>query len=338
MKKGKITVLKTTLDKELSEEYGMISFSVVFSRLFLARLLNGHLALPKGLGPAKASCDKKLIDLLRKYRDRNQRLPSLTKRRMSKGDYGLAGIRMYQLVKSLDSDSYTLFSDFCSSSVGDYTLSEEYENAVKQADKELLTIANSEQSTRSQSNSIPQSIIQSFLLCERSGKIESPFLCQCFLFSLALFDANPNMKSKIFRELFNEPADGCKNAIVTILRRHIKNSGIAIKEFASKMHPNSSDPRKVFDANIRDVARITQPQFIKKFAETYYDICFDEANKKEGLREYISCLWSFIIQSAVCMDKMQQKLNFDFQAEAKERYGEFLSIAINYYPTFSRNE
>lgn len=315
----------------------MISFSVVFSRLFLARQLNGHLALPKGLGPTKESCDKKLIDLLRKYCGCNQKLPSLTKRRMSNGDYGLTGIRMYQLVKSLDSNSCKLFSDFCCSSVGDYTLSEEYENALRIADKELLTIANGEQSSRSQPNLIPQSIIQNFLLCERSGKIESSFLCQCFLFSLALFDANPIMKTRIFRELFNEPANGCRNAIVAILRRQIKKSGITIKEFVAQMYPDSSDPRKVFDANIRDVARITQPQFIKKFAETYYDICFGEVNKKDGLREYISCLWNFIIQSAVCMDKMRQKFSFDFQEEAKERYEEFLCIAINYYPDFSRN-
>ena len=145
------------------------------------------------------------------------------------------------------------------------------------------------------------------------------------------------MKTRIFRELFNEPANGCRNAIVAILRRQIKKGGITIKEFVAQMYPDSSDPRKVFDANIRDVARITQPQFIKKFAETYYDICFGEVNKKDGLREYISCLWNFIIQSAVCMDKMRQKFSFDFQEEAKERYEEFLCIAINYYPDFSRN-
>ena len=315
----------------------MISFSVVFSRRFLARKLNGHLALPKGLMPVPNSAESKLMDLLRKYRDANRTPPPSLIRRIGNGDYDLAGRRVYELWESYTSNDIERFNKGFAAQVGDYTKSAEYVEALKRADGQLLRIANNEAPIDPNSERIPAFIIEG-LQEYKTGKIES-FLSRCYLFSLAIFDANPMLKTKIFDALFKEPENNCQKALVSILKRKIRDSRIKIKGFAKMMYPNNTDPRYSLDAYLRNPTRIIQPHFIKRFAETYYDNCFDTANKKVGMREYLVLLWNFAIQSAVCMDKMRETLDFDFQGEGEKHYAELLKYANLYYSDteFSRN-
>jgi len=287
---------------------------------------------PKGLAPTDTKT-KQLWDSLRKWRQGHSPTAS-TKERLINGGYGPAGKLIYDLESAIESEDYTRLVNLFSTVGGDFTLSAEYEQALKTADDDLLRIARDEPSIKSSQRQIPKPIVQALQSCKQSNGIRQDFICRCYLFSLALFDANPLiMGIKPFSEVFGQPKDSCQKALTSILLDRIKKSGITIEDFVQKMYT----PRKSFEAQLRDPARIIQPQFITRFAETYYDNCMDEAHKQDGLKGYISCLWNFVIQSAVCMDKVKEEIKFDFQAEAKKHYTEFLKCADLYYVDFSRN-
>ena len=310
----------------------MTSFSALYSRIFLCRKLHGHLALPKGLIPSVS----KLMDLVRKYRDKSA-LPTLFIERMGKGDYGLAGLRMYAFREFFERNDPLMLTSACSASLGDWTMSAEYEKALKAADETLWNIANKEQAIKSPTNQIPVSILKDLQLSKQNGQLEPTLLCRCYLFSLALFDANPMVLTKVFAEIFKEEAASCQKAFVTIIKRRIKASGNTIRDFASIMYPNAPDPRKALDISLSDAGRIIQPDFINRFAQKYYVNCFPPAHKKDGLEEYMSMLWNFVIQSSICLDRMSEKLKFDFRNEARKNYNEYLKCAESFYTDFSIN-
>ena len=317
-----------------------IGFSILFSRSFLMRKAKGSWRFPKGLAPTDTKT-RQLFDLSRKRRQ-GHRPTASTKERLINGDYGTAGQFMYKLLESTsESVDYAKLANLFGTVGGDFTLSAEYEQALKTADDDLLRIARDEPSIKSSQRQIPKPIVQALQSCKQSNGIRQDFICRCYLFSLALFDANPLiMGTKPFSEIFGQPKDSCQKALTSIRLDRIKKSGITIEDFVQKMYPPErryEDPKKVFEAQLRDPARIIQPQFITRFAETYYDNCMDEMHKQDVLKEYISCLWNFVIQSAVCMDKMKEEIKFDFQAEAKKHYTEFLKCADLYYVDFSRN-
>lgn len=314
----------------------MISFSAFCSRIFLCRPLHGHLALPKGLMPLPESDEGKLMDSFRKDRDAQREPSELLIKRMKNGDYGLSGLRINDFLEAYNFKDPKRMIEASSASIGDFTWSEEYETALLKADEELSSIAMNEPSVKQSSAQMPESISRELQLCKKSGEIESLF-CKCYLFSLALFDANPDMRTKVFCEIFSEDAPSCQKAFERIIRKRIKGSGVTIDKFSKMMHPKSPSPRKALDVAFSDSARIIQPEFINRIAKIYYENCFESENKKEGLEEYISNLWNFVVKSSVCMDRMGERLNFDFRAEARKNYEEYLKCAESFYSDFSRN-
>lgn len=323
---------------DLLLEGAIISFSAFYSRIFLCRTLHGHLALPKGLMPLPESDEGKLMDSVRKYRDAQREPSQLLMKRMKNGDYGLSGLRINDFWEAYNFKDPKRMIEASSASIGDFTGSEEYETALLKADEELSSIAMNEPPAKPSSALMPESISRELQLYKESGEIESLF-CKCYLFSLALFDANPDMLTKVFSEIFSEDAPSCQKAFERIIRRRIKDSGVTIEKFSEMMYPESksSSPRKALDVAFSDSARIIQPEFINRIAKIYYEDCFDSENKKEGLEEYISKLWNFVIQSSVCMDRMGERLYFDFRAEARKNYEEDLKCAESFYSDFSRN-
>ena len=299
----------------------------------------GRLSFPKGLS-SEDDKTKKLSDCARKWKDGRAYPTERTLSRMRNGDYGLAGLRSVELMDSINDVSK--FIDRPSLRLADWTMLPEYVNIVQAVDKEILRIVESGTQPGPDHSLVPESIVEGVRQCAQNGNIEPVLFCQSFLYSLVLFDANPNLKAEPFREVFfldvcstRRGRDrGLQWSFVTLIRQRIKRGG-TIEGFAEKMFPYNREPRKSFDNQLSDPKRIIQPNFIKNLAETYYDFVLGENKKSDELKEMLPKIWNFIIQVVVIMDKMGVRFDLNFREIARERYDAFRECADSAWKKFS---
>lgn len=309
----------------------LIGTSACYVRTFLLQKRKGRLSFPKGLSPEDDET-KCFLDIARKWRDGIAAPTKSTLSRMREGEYGLAGLRVSELMGTFDDVKKVI--EWTSVALGDWTMLAEYENIVRAADMEILRIVESEAQPESDHLHVPGSIVEGVRQYALHGNIEPVSFCQCFLYSLVLFDANPNLKAEPFREVFYQDADSLQRSFAIFIRQRIKGRGKTVQDFAEKMFHNKVS-RKSLENQLYDQKRIIQPNFVRRLAETYHDFVLDEEQKSEQLRKVLPNIWNFVIQSAVIMDKMDECFAQNFREIAKEHYAEFRQCADLAYKDFS---
>lgn len=325
----------------------LIGLSALYAGRLLLQKRKENLIFPRGLFQGKK--DDKIrtfFDCVRKWRAGRAKPTKSTLRRMREGKYGLAGLRYSEFRDS--KDDMSKFIAWTSSRLVDWTMLEEYANIVQAVDMEILRIAESGTQPESDHLHVPKSIVEGVRQYAQNGNIEPALFCQCFLYSLVLFDANPNLKAEPFREMFYQDADSLQRSFAILIRQRIKGRGKTVQDFAEKMFPPQPsvfpenqepqgylEPRKSFENYLYDSKRIIQPNFIRRLVETYHDFVLDEDQKSEGLKDVLPKIWNFVIQSAVIMDKMGELFAQNFRGIAKIYYDEFRQCADLAYRDFS---
>ena len=310
----------------------LIGLSVLYTRGLLLQKRKGRWIFPRGLSPEDKET-RKFLDCFRKWKEGFTNPTKSTLLRMREEEYGLAGLRYSELKDSIDNISK--FIDWTSSCLADWTMFAEYANIVQAVDKEILRIAESGTQPESDHLHVPESIVEGMRQCTQDGDIKPVFFCQCFLYSLVLFDENPNLKAEPFREVFYQDANSLQRSFAILIRQRIKRRGKTVQDFAEKMFPKHVNPRRSFENQLYDQKRIIQPNFVRRLAETYHDFVLDEEQKSEQLRKVLPNIWNFVIQSAVIMDKMDERFAQNFREIAKEHYAEFRQCADLAYRDFS---
>ena len=300
----------------------------MWSRILLLKPHKGWLRFPKGLAPKGKT--KVVFDRLRKWRDGSANPTKSTRSRMREGKDGLAGLRLSEL---MDTQNYREFIDWTGSCLEDFTGLPKYANIVKRVDKEILRIAESGTQPESEHSHVPESLVEGVRQSTPNKNIERKG-CLCFLYSLALFDANPNLMAEPFREVVYRNDCNLQRSLTLLLRQRISQV-MTIQAFAKKMFPHQADPLKSFENVLYDPKRIIQPLFIEKFAKTYYDSVLDENKKSDELNEMLPTIWNFTIRSVVIMDKIREKFDLDFREIAKTHYDEFRKYADLAWQDFS---
>ena len=310
----------------------LIGTSACYARTFLLQKRKGRLGFPRGLSPEDDET-KYFLDVARKCRDGIATPTKSTLSRMREGKYGLAGLRFSELMGAFD--DVKKFIEWTSVAFGDWTMLAEYENIVRAADMEILRIVESGTQPESDHLHVPRSIVEVVRQYAQHGNLEPVSFCKCYLYSLVLFDANPNLTAKPFREVFYQDADSLQRSFAILIRQRIKRRGKTVQDFAEKMFPNNLKPRKSLENQFYDPKRIIQPKFVRRLAETYHDFVLNEDQKSEQLREVLPSRWNFIIQSVVIMDKIGEQFALSFRDIAKEHYAEFRQYADLAYRDFS---
>ncbi len=321
------------MGREINFEVGMLlGVSALYARMFLCQKRKGRLSFPKGLSPAD-DATKGLLDVVRKWRDGKSTPTKSTLSRMRSGEYGLAGLRYSELMGALDDPKTRI--DWASSCLGDWTGLAEYKNIIRSVDMEVFKIAESKTQLESDHLHVPRSIVEVVRQYAQHGNLEPVSFCKCYLYSLVLFDANPNLKAEPFHEVLYRDADSLQRSFVKLIMHRIQERGKKVKYFAGKMFPRDQSPTKSFENRLYDSKRIIQPDFVQRLAETYHDFVLDEDKKSEQLREVLSKIWNFVIQSAVIMDKIGEYSALNFREIAMEHYAEFRQCADLAYQDFS---
>ena len=114
----------------------------------------------------------------------------------------------------------------------------------------------------------------------------------------------------------------------TLYDSFIKNIRSGIRKRKHKMaevHKRLGMDYKEFDNRLRTPSRFCNPDFLKNFADAYYELCFLNESRKPQDSDAMFRIWNAVAHAVWIMDKAKEAWNLDFRIFAHDYFVEFSS-------------
>ena len=262
----------------------------------------------KGFGPSDPQ-ERDLLDLAAKWRDGKCSPTKGTLARMQKGEYGDAARFAEAVLRAMDEHDDDAVLALLQETFVSPLLA--YSEIVEKVDKDILRF-------------IKTGVCGCYLQPQLKAIVKDPSnmdvkdYCLLLLYSLALFDACPDVGGRPFSDIFKCEADSLVESFAKCVRRGIKRKGITIESLAEKLFPNSNNPRKDWDAHQKPT-RFVMPENLRRIAEK----CFED--------DRVGDVYCFMGACSLIMDKVKEKHKIDFRDLASKHYDAFLKEAEALY-------
>ena len=304
---------------------------ISYVQLTMRSLLKGV----KGFGSTDEK-ERDLLDWAAKWRDGKCSPSQKTLERMRNGKYGEAGHFAEALSRAMverddDAALEKLQKAFISPLLA-------YSEIVEKVDKDILRF-------------IKTGVCGCYLQPQLKAIVKDPSnmdvkdYCLLLLYSLALFDACPDVGGRPFSDIFKCEADSLVESFAKCVRQGIKRKGFTIEDLSKRLFPKSTHPRKDWDARQKPT-RFVAPDFLRRIADIWFDDVLlpglkdklqsvrDESEQKEMLESYkkgIENGYRFVGAYSLIMDKAKEKHQIDFRDLSRKHYDAFLKEAEALY-------
>ena len=134
----------------------------------------------------------------------------------------------------------------------------------------------------------------------------------------------PSGSQKPFQMIFKRDESSLYDSFIKIIRAGIREHGHKMSE----IHKLLEKDYKKFDDILRTPSRFCNPDFLARFAEAYYNLCFvgeEEKKPKDALAFYL--IWNTVAHAVWTMDKAKEIWDIDFRILANEYYASFSTVA-----------
>lgn len=262
----------------------------------------------KGFGPIDPQ-ERHILDWAAKWRDGKCSPTKGTLAQMQKGEYGDAARFAEAVLRAMDEHDDDAVLELLLEAFNSPLLA--YSEIVEKVDKDILRF-------------IKTGVCGCYLQPQLKAIVKDPSnmdvkdYCLLLLYSLALFDACPDVGGRPFSDIFKCEADSLVESFAKCVRRGIKRKGITIESLAEKLFPKSNNPRKGWDAHQKPT-RFVMPKNLRRIAEK----CFED--------DRVGDVYCFMGACSLIMDKVKEKHKIDFRDLAPKHYDAFMKEAEALY-------
>lgn len=297
----------------------MISYTLFVIRFLLKGV--------KGFGPTDPN-DRYFLDLAAKWRDGKCSPTKGTLSRMRNGEHGDAARFAEAFSRAMfEHDDDAVFVLLQTTVISPLPA---YSNIVENVDKDVMRFIKTGACGR-------YLMPQLKAIVKDVSKMNVKDYCNIFLYSLALFDACPDVGGRPFLDIFKCEADSLVKSFEKCISRAFRKK-YTIKRLAERLFPHSNEAKKDWDA-YKKPTRFVAPDFLRRIADIWFDDVLlpglkdklqsvrDESEQKEMLESYkkdIENGYRFVGAYALIMDRVKEKHKIDFRDMAAKRYDAFL--------------
>lgn len=155
-------------------------------------------------------------------------------------------------------------------------------------------------------------------------KFNEETICSFYLyFWICIENHFPPGSDKPFQTIFAQAGETLYDSFVKLIRAGIQKR----KHKMAEIHEMLNMEYKEFDNRLRSPSRFCNSDFLKRFADAYYELCFSNENKRPNNAETLFITWNTVAHAVWTMDKAKQLWKIDFRNLAAQYYDEFATSA-----------
>ena len=154
-----------------------------------------------------------------------------------------------------------------------------------------------------------------------TNKLDDEAVCQFYLYFWICIESRLSQRS--FQMIFAQNGKSLYNSFIKIIRTGIRKR----KHKMWEIHKELGMDYKQFDDILRTPSRFCNRDFLKKFANAYYELCFTGGNEKPHDANVLYAVWNSVAHAVWIMDKAKEILHVDFRDLATKYYKDFAATA-----------
>lgn len=301
----------------------LISWVSLAMRCLLMQKRKGKEKIPQGFISSFTSAQLKVLDDIQNWRDGKAKPSVAILKAMRQGEYGEPFRFTAKLADAIDSNSLEDFNNEIYKCLEKQLPFPEYLQTIRLVDEAIMAYGKTEVKAgligEVRSHVVAQTIIEARELLKGKKPLAPRQVCLLYLYSIALFDAQPILGECVFTQLFATGEPTLVRGFLTLIKEGIKKRKHKITELAHEMFPKMDDSEayKKMWSCFKTGTRLMLN--IKEMANAYFNIVFSSNEPcNEERRIIFSKVWGFVVMSAAIMDVAKEKWGIDFVALARE--------------------
>jgi len=290
----------------------------------------GSLKLPPGSKKTLTRSELNLIENLYNWRTGKNKPRNGTLDAMKIGDFGDAGKITISLVEAMESKDFVKIAAILDDDLYRvYGVFNIVLDGIREIDGKISKYLTSVNTEMLNSTNLPAELKE----CVKSFKSSRIFnvetVCLFYLYFWVYIEShNSSSPHKPFQMIFEHDGKTLYDSFIKIIREGIHKRNHKMSHICDQLHHSMDE--KEFNKRLRTPSRFCSSDFLKDFAEAYYNVCFANENNKPKDASALFAIWNTVVHAACCMDKAKKMWNVDFRVLAKKYYATFSTA--NYFP------
>ena len=283
----------------------------------------GNFKLPYGLKKNLGDNEKKLLENMYNWRTGKNIPRDSTFKGMRDGEFGDAGNFVITLMDVIEQRDYVkaaevLHKDYLDRAYEGFDDGLDVIHTVDKKIGEYLISGNDEVLL---AMNLPRVLNEHVKTFRTTGVLSEEAACLFYLYFWFCIESKiPNDSHKPFQMIF---ADDKSKTLYDSFIKTIRSGIRKRKHKMAEIHKRLNKDYKEFDNILRTPSRFCTPDFLRHFADAYYELCFLNESKKPQDSDALFAVWNAVAHAVWIMDKAKKAWNIDFRTLANDHFDEF---------------
>jgi len=300
----------------------LIALSEFRLRLLCGVDSKGNFKLPYGLKKNLGDNEKKLIENVYNWCTGKNIPRASTFKAMRDGEFGDAGSFAIKRMDAIEQRDYVKFTEVLHKDLDRvYEGFDDGLDVVHTVDRKIGEYLISGNDEVLLAINLPRVLNEHVKTSRTTGVLSKEAACLFYLYFWFCIESKlPNDSHKPFKMIFEDhKSKTLYDSFIKIIRSGIRKR----KHKMAEIHKRLNKDYKEFDNILRTPSRFCNPDFLKHFADAYYELCFLNESKKPQDSDAQFAVWNHVAHAVWIMDKAQKAWNIDFRILAKDHFDEF---------------